>query len=163
MITTYDKKDGSLYCRCCLLKRTCLHKIVTLWYLHERKPGSLTSPPGDITDTDDINIDICSQEETMVYKNGQVIYPPEGNVLKDMVEYIFATKCDIPHELPLELAQPIFMNTSCPRVFTPKETTWVSCKTRLPQPVLITERARILCHMNLVEGKKALLGIDYKI
>jgi len=92
------------------------------WYLFQR--GSL----GDLHESDEI-ADIDSETEQ---------YPPTGDKLKSMLDYIMSEKT-----LPAG-DYPVFDASKCPKNLIPSETHCHSCKTELGAPVLIYRRAKVI-------------------
>ena len=147
VIVSCDIINGTLDCRCCRRKRSCVHKAVCLWYL--RGEGRLDAFRGSFTTNEaetkeigehsfETNEEIATESPAAV--NGPEVYPPaDVNVIKGMVNYLQRNK-----HIPLETANTCSSVKRIPDKFVPTEKTCWECKAELGKPILITRNASVL-------------------
>ena len=97
--------------------------------------------------TDNIQVEDTKEDEI------DFIYPPEGNTLVEMVEYIISHKA-LPANLPTNLAT-IQSSEEMPRHLVPKE---IYCHKRpgkvpLSEPIILHRRAKIVTVTGVVDGR----------
>ena len=159
VVTKYDSDDGKLYCNCCTLKRSCVHKNVTVWYLYQQNPEMLQEKPVE-TNTWSTCQDCCTSSQVEMHHashgesevkstDNKLTYPPEGELLVSMTNYIYETKRLVPEDSVLHQGE---RSSTWKLHYFPQEKVCHYCKVPLSSPHLVTNRARIVCRSSVVEG-----------
>ncbi|KAG9269361.1 hypothetical protein AMEX_G16386 [Astyanax mexicanus] len=152
VMVTYDTKKNSWHCPCARTKRSCPHKYVAKWHLFQthrelfRKVRSTEEGKHLSTATEDKD----SNDEAEL---GSQLYPPKDiQKLKDITMYIYKYK-KLPAVLPEHLRLPS-MEKEYPRHLIPEELMCQHCPGNVPlsDPVLITQKAKILTNLCIVQG-----------
>ena len=148
---TADMAMGTLDCRCCSRKRTCIHKCICLWYFHQQ--NLLDNFCATATESGE-EIDVGSKEEEQptllegAPKSSGVAYPPKDNViLLAMCKYLHQEK-----RIPMTDDDSIIPNPVSCMKFILVETTCVNCCTPLSVPKTITNKALIVTLNYVAEG-----------
>ena len=148
---TADMAMGTLDCRCCSRKRTCIHKCICLWYFHQQ--NLLDNFCATATESGE-EIDVGSKEEEQptllegAPKSSGVAYPPKDNViLLAMCKYLHQEK-----RIPMTDDDSIIPNPVSCMKFIPAETTCVNCCKPLSVPKKITDKAVLLTLNYVAEG-----------
>ncbi|XP_071943752.1 uncharacterized protein [Antedon mediterranea] len=91
IIVHYKAVDNSWHCKCPMGERSCIHKVLSKWYLLESAPELLKKTPITTTQT--------SKPRTN-------IYPPSDATKRNMVSYwLNNTSKRIPYPVPKEITQ----------------------------------------------------------
>lgn len=92
VIATADMQRGTLDCRCCRRKRSCIHKCICLWYLRQdnlldnfRSAGTESKEDCDIESGDRDESSSIESQSTYTH----VLYPPDDRgILEAMCRYL---------------------------------------------------------------------------
>ncbi|KAK0131592.1 hypothetical protein N1851_033697 [Merluccius polli] len=124
---------------------SCVHKNVAKWHLFHTE-ANLFRRVRTVKDPESSHRPI-EEDEDEDEENAQ--YPPEGNILRQMLTYIFEHK-KIPTVLPPDKLRP----DKYPEQLFPSELFCMECPagTPLSEAVLITSKAKILTVTNVIEG-----------
>ncbi|XP_056142744.1 uncharacterized protein LOC130118348 isoform X2 [Lampris incognitus] len=164
----YEDTRNTWHCPCSKPRKSCPHKSIAKWHLHQSRPDLFTK------------IETCCEDspETFVAEGAPVVddtqaeniplYPPEGKVLVEMVEYLISHKA-LPTSLPKNLAS-LQSSEDMPRHLVPQENYCHKCpgKVLLSEPIAISKKAKIVTVAGIVEGvttyckKCAACGIFYR-
>ncbi len=138
-VVSYNIKSGRLDCHYKNEKYFCIHKAVTLWYLHQI---------GKLRDECEITDDIFMPEdpkpckEETVEPSDDLIYPPkDAEILQGMATYISSRK-RILFPLPRDLCNKL--TKDIPRTFIQVGKNCHTCGNALVQLIKISSSARIL-------------------
>lgn len=149
VVVSYDSTQNSWHCPCAKTKRSCPHKYIAKWHLFQTNPSLFKR----VRSTDvEAGLDTGSpkpEEEDV----GDVNYPSEDQeMLKRMVQYILKHK-RIPAVLDEEVLHPVAHEPK--RHLIPEEMLCHHCPGNVPlsDPVLITNRAKILFSTHIVQGR----------
>ncbi|KAM9344390.1 uncharacterized protein KZ484_016720 [Pholidichthys leucotaenia] len=132
----YNSKSNTWYCPCCKGKLPCLHKRLAKWCLFQNKKELFRSSPNTEMEeqmTSSQTEGTCSQ---------QSLYPPQGNGLKSMVQYLYHSK-KLPAALPSDLK--CDMKDKIPKHLIPTEMFCCCCpgSVKLSDPILISKKAKV--------------------
>lgn len=151
VIATADMQRGTLDCRCCRRKRSCIHKCICLWYLRQdnlldnfRSAGTESEEDCDIESGDRDESSSIESQSTYTH----VLYPPDDRgILEAMCRYLQNEK-----RIPIRNNNPTIPDpVTCLR-FVPLETTCHLCSTALSAPIRITNKAVIVTLNKFVDG-----------
>ncbi len=160
-IVTIDNKNGRISCRCRL--RSCEHRSVVRWWLYQQ--GELKDcetvrepdPPSDVEVSPEedraevANDQDLSGEEEVSDDSPSYRYPPIGQQLTRMVEYMYSEKSILPETVTDVDYHP----SKVPERLVPSEDTCFYCKVPLGSPRRVTRRASVI---NL--ASKPTVGIE---
>ena len=134
-VTKFDTSTGQLSCACPL--KSCLHRKITLWYLKTFAPSVLL---------ESFTID----EYEAFGSREQLRYPPTGDLLVAMVQYIHVEK-----RIPKDFKVLESKEEDLPHVFVPVEKHCAQCDDHpaLSEPKLVTRKGMILTQNAMVNGK----------
>ncbi|KAM9752062.1 uncharacterized protein ACNS7B_008700 isoform 2-T3 [Menidia menidia] len=148
IMVTFDTKQISWHCPCARPRQSCLHKYIAKWHLFqfERALFQRTQSVEEELVQNRFPTEVEGGEEEEE-EGGH--YPPEGDVLEKMVQYIYHHK-----RMPSVLDTNVVMSENFPRLYTPAETFCTECSEAalLGEPELITTKGRILTVTGVIEG-----------
>lgn len=146
----YNKKLNTWHCACCKPTSSCPHKAIAKWHLFQTHPKlfkkvKTTEKEAFDTYTNDAD---CNDDE----QSSDVLYPPQGNLLTQLVKYIQMSK-KLPAVLPLDVRAPPRIE-DLPSHLIPYETFCAQCPGNVPlsEPILITHKAKIITISGIVQG-----------
>ena len=138
---TYDKVDGNWMCDCSKNvnhKRSCPHRYLENWFLHENMPSIMKSS----TVTQNLTGNGCA-EETEVNETGlSDMNEKEKSDFQQKTSYLMTEKM-----YPLPLPDPVKFNDSCQvNELIPVEEECCFCltKPKLGKPTLVNKHAKVL-------------------
>ena len=145
VIVTYNSRQLTWHCPCIKARMSSVHKNVVKWHLFHTE-ANLFRRVRTVEDPESSHRPI---EEEMDEDEDNAQYPPEGNILRQMLTYIFEHK-KIPTVLPPDELRP----DKYPEQLFPSELFCMECPdgTPLSEAVLITSKAKILTVTNVIEG-----------
>lgn len=91
---------------------------------------------------------------------GGLQYPPGGDSLKRMVQYIMKNKALL-ESLPQDFATGSWTLEDIPKDLVPKETVCAESGGHLNEPVLITAHANLVAYTGVVDGKTNVIYINW--
>lgn len=155
VMVVYNRKLNTWHCRCSKARWSCLHKYIAKWHFFQECPSVFRNIQPNEYIPDDQPMAVTAAETPplaqMCRSKGNItFYPPIGEDLKKMVEYIFKSK-----RLPATLPDPLKKQMSdYPRLFIPDESFCTVCpgNIALSAPILITAKAKILTIDGIVQG-----------
>ena len=151
VVVTADLMNGTLDCRCCRRKRSCIHKCMCLWYLRQEDLlenfRAVCAESGDESgeefDREDESISLQFQSTSP-----DEVYPPVDNeVVLAMCKYLHEEK-----RIPLRDANSRTPHPLTCMKFVPRETTCHYCSVPLSAAIKITNKAMVVTLNNVVEG-----------
>ncbi|XP_022074845.2 uncharacterized protein LOC110969121 [Acanthochromis polyacanthus] len=152
VMVSFDTEKESWDCPCVSTQTSCLHECVAKWHLFqthhkllvrstEEEEWPSPSPTTDKDSHDEADADVDDSH-----------YPPKHEkVIKGMVQYLLKSK-KLPAVLPEQFWLPS-METQYPKHLIPEEMMCQLCPQHVPlsDPVLITNKAKILTSIRIVE------------
>lgn len=146
LFVTYNIRGRFWHCDCSQERIYCLHKCLAKWYLFQtnRKLFSLNAKQ-------EAALEIAELMES----TAEIIQAPRGESLKQMAKYVYHQK-KLPSTLPKNLTQ-FESEMQFPKQLVPVETVCQECPGRvcLTDPVLITDKARIVTSTGVIKGAYA--------
>lgn len=144
VMVTYDKKRNTWHCPCAKARRSCPHKAIAKWHLNQTH--SCLFQKVRSTDTDVATTHLTDTGSAVLEDHDQ--YPPEGKNLASLVQYLLTSK-KIPAKLPKDICS---MTTNFPKHLVPLDTTCHHCDVPLLDPMLISQKAKIVTVSGTIEG-----------
>ena len=145
VVVSADLHKGTLDCRCCRRKLTCIHKCLVFWYLHQKymfdafRGADLHEQR--LTSSKESN----TAEQVHAPKN---VYPPlEPQILGKMCDYLKQQK-----SVPMDWSEVKALTALPSKKFIPVETHCHYCKLKLDSSIRITNRAVVLTMRELYSG-----------
>ncbi|MGL5598221.1 MAG: hypothetical protein ACRDDA_08930 [Aeromonas sp.] len=150
VIVCFDRKRNAWHCPCSKPRNYCAHKSIAKWHLNQTQPELFLKVR--CTDSDVFETFAESNRQDVDTTEGCILYPPEGNALTAIVLYLLNNK-KLPAVLPKDVCSPQNMET-LPKHLIPLETFCTVCpgKTPLSEPILITQKAKIVTFTGMLEG-----------
>lgn len=152
IMVVYNTKLNKWFCPCAKMRRSCVHKHVARWHLFQtdRELFQPTSKTEETLPEDQFDCYLEGMDDT----DEETVYPPTGQRLENLVDYIFQNK-KIPADL-LENIRPLSTETNYPRSLWPNESVCQRCPEAVPlsEPTLITQTAKILTSCSVIESKR---------
>uniref|UniRef100_A0A8C5FR47 Uncharacterized protein n=1 Tax=Gadus morhua TaxID=8049 RepID=A0A8C5FR47_GADMO len=141
--------------RCSKTRQSCQHKSIAKWHSCQECPAVFQKVRSSQYISENQPIQTGTLENTSVSEDDFTRYPPEGEDLKKMVEYISQHK-RLPTTLPDHLRKHM---SDYPRSFIPEEEFCTVCPgaVSLSRPIVITEKAKILTIDGIVQGMPFLI------
>ncbi|XP_023135242.1 uncharacterized protein LOC111574730 isoform X2 [Amphiprion ocellaris] len=152
VMVSFDTEKDSWDCSCAETKTSCLHKCIAKWHLfqtHHELLGKVRSTEEVEWPSPSSTMDKDSHDEVGVDDNQ---YPPKHEeTIKGMVQYLLKNK-KLPAVLPEQFRLPS-IETQYPKHLIPEEMMCQHCPQHVPlsDPVLITNKAKILTNSHIVE------------
>ena len=143
--------NGTLDCRCCRRKCSCIHKCMCLWYL--RQDDLLENFRAMCTESGDESGQEFDREDESISlqfrsTSPDEVYPPVDNeVVLAMCKYLNEEK-----RIPLRDANSCTPHPPTCMKFVPRETTCHYCSVPLSAAIKITNNAMVVTLNNVVEG-----------
>ena len=161
-IVSFDKANHKLSCRCSNVRYFCIHKSLSLWYLHQT--DQLGTSETDIQESEqnfpemidetailDDEMNEIQNETTSSSGNfSSNVYPPSSEeTLLRMSKYIFDKK-----RIPVSMSENIkkMKLSDFPKILKPTEENCNFCKIPLSSPIRITYNASVLTMNGVVEN-----------
>ena len=113
VVVSVDTQDYKLVCNCSGSRRSCVHKCIVKWYLVQEEPNYPISIQTGIEEDDDmvsdgfdenardngtqfLNNEELQSSQLIVTNADEILYPPTGEILNNLVDYLFHEKSIIP-------------------------------------------------------------------
>ncbi|XP_041855553.1 uncharacterized protein LOC121649073 [Melanotaenia boesemani] len=166
LMVHYNGIKNTWHCPCTKARKSCPHKAIAKWHLHQLEPAIFTKPESCHEDPPETFS--VEPHPTVNTQTGNIsLYPPEGEALVEMVDYLISHKA-LPAILPGDLAS--VKSSDFPRNLVPHETYCHKCPGKVPlsEPIVISNKAKIVSITEVVEGvttyckKCAVCGTFYR-
>lgn len=144
LFVTYNIRGRFWHCDCSQGRIYCLHKCIAKWYLFQTNQKLFSSNGKQ---------DAALEDAESMERTPETMLPPES--LKQMAKYVYHQK-KIPSTLPENLTQ-VESEVQFPQQLIPAETVCQECPGQvcLMDPVLITDKARVITTTGVVQGAHA--------
>lgn len=151
VMVCYNKNKDTWHCPCPKPGASCPHKSIAKWHLNQTQPEVFRSAGS--SDGDVVNICADVGPDAELSTDGIQLYPPKGTALAALVLYLLSNK-KIPVVLPKDASTPRSPE-SLPKHLIPLEMFCANCPETVPlsEPVIITERAKIVTFTGTTEGR----------
>ncbi|XP_066301003.1 uncharacterized protein [Branchiostoma lanceolatum] len=152
VVVTFDKETGKFSCACCTRNRGCIHKAISVWFLHQDYPDLVTTHTEATNQEEDDHEDTCEQipGETSPSATYSLYPPKDHSQLSSIINYI-STHKRVPADVPKDI---IFTNPSHLEEICPTETNCPYCEDHpaLEEPTLINRNGKILDLNGMYDG-----------
>ncbi|XP_042602320.1 HMG domain-containing protein 3-like isoform X2 [Cyprinus carpio] len=146
VLVNYNSKTNTWHCPCLKGRKSCLHKSIGKWCLFQMKRQLFTTLPQAEA------VREPSQHEDVMMSGQQWEYPPKGEGLKQMVQYIYHNK-KLPETLSDVFTEDV-KEEDIPKHLIPEEEFCSQCPgpVHLSAPILITRNAKVAMLTGVVTG-----------
>uniref|UniRef100_A0A8C1V931 C2H2-type domain-containing protein n=1 Tax=Cyprinus carpio TaxID=7962 RepID=A0A8C1V931_CYPCA len=147
VLVNYNSKTNTWHCPCLKGRKSCLHKSIGKWCLFQMKRQLFTTLPQAEA------VREPSQHEDVMMSGQQWEYPPKGEGLKQMVQYIYHNK-KLPETLSDVFTEDV-KEEDIPKHLIPEEEFCSQCPgpVHLSAPILITRNAKVAMLTGVVTGR----------
>ena len=170
VVVSVDTQDYKLVCKCSGSRRSCVHKCIVKWYLMQEESNYPISTQTDTEEDDDMVIDgfheNARDNETQFLNNeelqssqlivtnaDEILYPPTGEILNNLVDYLFHEKSITSEKIDISTVKKHLH----PVTLYPKEKVCFKCGHTLGKPVLISKSAKLYNMDGVIENCKTFL------
>lgn len=155
LFVTYNVRGRLWHCGCSQGRISCLHKCIAKWYLFQTNKELFSSDAKLDAPLSIAELMEDSPAETSTEKTTGTVYPPEEEGLKQMAKYIYNRK-KLPSTFPENVTQ-FESEIHFSKQLVPAETVCQECpgQVSLTEPVLITNKARVIILTGVMEGLSA--------